>query len=364
MDPKNSSIKIHPVEMESLLNLKALLDQNAAVASYAEKYQKLSWDLKVLKGQDGVDLEVNLEENPETWINRLWQAGLLGAKINVGLRTGHRSQVMVLEVLTGAGETVLDRYGPWRSECIAALGARRERHFYAWGPEPLVNAAPFWETPEIKWFGEGQVVPVPPSFGPEMQENWRWQCPPWEKPPQSPSRGLIDFLQHRLSGESQAWPEVNLSWQEIYCLAAPHEPLLKALSASYPTIEDYYQGILEAAVIVGIKAPEVLMSLLWHAPRVQTRQHPEIWDYLRQLVAAAQAQPGRATTPEDIPWELFLDNALSLARETAAAGPGLAADNPGPPAFPRRHPAPPTRPGTGARTPFSCRNLGKYLSND
>jgi len=205
---------------------------------------------------------------------------------------------------------------------------------------------------------------VPPSFGPELKKNWHWQCPPWEKPPQYPSRGLIDFLQHCLSCESQAWPEVNFSWQEIYCLVAPHEPLLKALSASYPKMKDYYQGILEAATLVGIKAPEVLLSLLWHAPRVQTRQHPEIWDYLRQLVAAAQVQPGRATTAEDTSWELFLDNALSLARETAAAGPGPAGDKPGPPTFPRRSQSPSTQPGTGTRTPFSCRNFGKYLSKD
>jgi hypothetical protein len=147
----------------------------------------------------------------------------------------------------------------------------------------------------------------------------------------------------------------------MYCLASPHEPLLKALSASYPKMEDYYQGILEAAAVVGIKAPEVLLSLLWHAPRVHTRQHPEIWDYLRQLVIAAQAQPGRATTPEDTPWELFLDNALSLARETAAAGSGPAGDKPGPPGFLRRRPAALPQPGTVARTPFSCRNLRKYL---
>ncbi len=360
MDLKSRCVKIHQGEMESLLNLKALLDQNAAVSNYAKKYQELGWDLKVLKAQDGADLEVDLEENPESWVNRLWQSGLSGAKINVGLRTGQRSQVMVLEVLTGAGEAVLDRYGPWRAECIAVLGARRERHFYAWAPESFVDAASFWETPEIKWFGEGQLVPVPPSFGPEMKENWRWRCPPWEKLPQYPSRALLTFLQHRLGRESRAWPEVNFSWQEMYCLASPHEPLLKALSASYPKMEDYYQGIVEAAAVVGIKAPEVLLSLLWHAPRVPTPQHPELWDYLRQLVAAAQIQPGRAATPEDIPWELFLDDALSMAGETAAGGLSAAAES-GPLGFFRRRPAGLPQPGTMTRTPFSSRNLRKYL---
>ena len=58
-------------------------------------------------------------------------------------------------------------------------------------------------------------------------------------------------------------------------------------------MQGYYQGILEAAAAVGLNAPEELLSVLWHAPRGNARQHPESLAYLQQLVAAAQVQPGR-----------------------------------------------------------------------
>ena len=98
-----------------------------------------------------------------------------------------------------------------------------------------------------------------------------------------------------------ARPEVSLSWQQVYCLVSPHEALLKALSASYPSMQSYYQGILQAAVAVGFTTPEVLLSLLWHAPRGNARQHPEIWGHLQKLVAEAQPQPGRGTFPGKYP---------------------------------------------------------------
>ncbi len=362
MDPKGRSVKIHQEELESLLRLKSILDHKEAVSSYAEKYLKLGWVLQALKAQDGTDLGVNFGEIPETWVNRLWEPALSGSKINLGVRTGRASRLIVLEVDKNGGEAILDQYGPWRAECIAALGVGREQHFYAWGPSPLCDAASFRDTPEIRWFGEGQVALLPPSFDPEMGETWQWLCPPWENPPQYPSQSLSKFFQPPLSRESRAWPEVNLSWQEIYCLVSPYEPLLQALSASYPSMQNYYQGILEAAAVIGINAPEVLLSLLWHAPRGNARQHPEIWDYLQRLVAAADDQPAAPPSPGNVPWELFLDNALSLAREPAANRSGQAADQPGPSGSFQRRLAKPPQPGAAIRTPFSCRKTREDLS--
>ncbi len=146
----------------------------------------------------------------------------------------------------------------------------------------------------IRWFGEGQVVPVPPSFDAEMQETWQWLCPPWKEPPQYPGQPLLKFLLQHLTREPQPRPEISLSWQEVYCLVSPYETLLQALSASYPSIWNYYQGILDAAVAVGLKSPEVLLSLLWHAPRGKARQQPEIWGFLQKLVAEIQDRPERA----------------------------------------------------------------------
>jgi hypothetical protein len=345
--------------METCLNLKSRLDHQEAVASHVKKYQELGWALQALRPQDGTILEVDFRENPETLVSRLWEPGWSEPKINLGVRTGKQSGLMVLEVAGGSGESILESCGPWRAACIAALGARREQHFYAWDPSSHLDSVSFRGTPEIRWFGEGQAVPLPPSVDPGMQATWEWLRPPWEQPPQCPSQSLSRFLQHHLTPDPQ--PGISLSWQQVYCLVSPHQPLLQALSASYPSMQDYYLGILEAAAVVGLKAPEVLLSLLWHAPRGNARQHPEIWGHLQKLVAEAQSQPDPATSLGNTPWELFLNNALSQARETSAHSSGHAADKPGPPCFLQRRLAKPPHPGATRRTPFSCRKIRGFL---
>jgi hypothetical protein len=355
MDPKDRRVTIRPEEMESLLNLKFRIDYQETVASYAEKYQQLGWVLQAVNPQEGADLEVDSGENPGIWDNRGWEPGLSGPEISLAVCTGKRSRLMVLEVAKGAGELILDQYGQWRAHCIAVLETGRERHFYAWDPSTLFDSTSFRATPEIRWFGEGQVVPVPPSGDAETGVPWRWLSPPWESPLQSPSQSLSRFLQHHLTREVQ--PAVSLSWQEVYCLVSPYEPLLQALSASHPSMQNYYQGILAAAVAAGIMAPEALLSLLWHAPRGNARQHPAIWGHLQQLVAATQDHPGPVTSPEPAPWELFLNDALSLARETSAGSSGQGANKPGPPCFLQRRLAQPPQPGAAKRNPFSCRKI-------
>src|SRR5665648_587710 len=122
MDAQDRRVKIHREEMESLLNLKSKLDHEDAVSSYAAKYQQLGWILKALNPQDGTELEVDTGADPETWVNRRWEPGLPGPEINLGVCTGKASRLTVLEVPKGAGEAILDQYGPWRAECIAVLG--------------------------------------------------------------------------------------------------------------------------------------------------------------------------------------------------------------------------------------------------
>ena len=357
MDPQNRSVKIHREEIESLLNLKSKLDHEEAVSSYAAEYQKLGWVLQAMNPQDGADLGVDAGEDTETWDNRLWEPGLTGPEINLGVHTGKRSRLMVLEIAKGPGEALLDQYGPWRAGCMAVLGSGRERHFYAWQPSPPFDSASLVEAAEFKWYGEGQVILVPPSNEAEGLESWQWLCPPWETPPQCPGQPVANFLQHYLNREPHLPAGVSLSWQEVYCLASSFEPLLQALAASYPSMQSYYQGIVEAAAAVGLKAPEVLLSVLWHAPRGNAYQHPEILDYLQKLVAAAQIQPGAAMCPENVPWELSRDNARSQTREFAAGNSGPAPDKTGPPRFLGRRRAQPSQPGGVVRTPFSCRKI-------
>jgi hypothetical protein len=357
MDPEDRRIKIHREEMESLLNLKDKLDHEEEVSSFAAKYQKLGWVLQALNPQDGAFLTVDAGADPETWVSRLWEPGLQGPEINLGVCTGKRSRLVVLEVAKGQGEAILDQYGPWRAECIAVLGGGRERHFYAWQPSPLFDSASLAGATEFRWYGEGQVILVPPSVETESLERWQWLRPPWETPPKDPGQPVADFLQQHLTREPQPRPEVSLSWQEVYCLVSPFEPLLQSLTASYPSIESYYQGILAAAALVGLKAPEVLLSVLWHAPRGNARQHPESLDYLRKLVAAVQVQAGPATCPENVSWELSLDSARSQANESSAGSPGPAPYKPGSRRFFSSRQTQSPQPGKAIRTPFSCRKV-------
>jgi hypothetical protein len=348
MDPQGRRVKIHREEMESLLNLKSKLDHEEAVSNYAAKYQKLGWELKVLNPREGTDLEVDAGSDPGTWVNRWREPGLPGPEINLGVRTGKGSRLMVLEVAKGAGEAILDQYWPWRAECIAVLGGGLERHFYAWQSSPLFDSASLGGATEFRWYGEGQMILVPPSMETERLESWEWLRPPWETPPQYPGQSVANFLQHYLTRAPQPRPEVSLSWQEVYCLAAPFEPLLQALAASYPSAQTYYQGILTAAAAVGLTSPEVLLSVLWHAPGGNAHQHPEGVVHLEKLVAAAQIQPNPAACPENVPWQLVPDKSRSQTRASSAGITGAER-------FRGSGRAQPPQPRGAVRTPFSCR---------
>jgi len=161
---------------------------------------------------------------------------------------------------------------------------------------------------------------------------------------------------HREEMESLLNLKSRLDHEEaVSSYAAKYQKLgwvLQALAASYPSIESYYQGILTAAAAVGLNAPEVLLSVLWHAPRGNARQYPEGLGVLEKLVAAAQVQAGPATCPKNVPWKLSLDNTRSQARESSAGSPG-------PARFLGRSRAQPPQPGGLFGPPFPVARAGK-----
>ena len=357
MNLRDRRIKIHRKEMESLLNLKSRLDYEEVVSNHAAKYQQLGWVLQALNPQDGAELDMDAGAAPETWANRLGTPGLPGPEINLGVRAGKQSGLMVLEVVKGPGEAVLDQYGPWRAECVAVLAGRRERHFYGWDPSSCFESAVLEGDSEFRWYQEGQVILVPPSLEAESSERWQWLSPPRETPPKSPGQAVADFLQHRRTRELRLRAGVALSWQEVYCLVSPFEPLLQALAASYPSMGGYYQGVLTAAAEAGISVPEVLLSVLWHAPQGDARQYPEGLGDLEKLVAAAQVQPAPMARPENFGWTLSPDSGRPGARDFAAESVGPGPDKRGPQPFFKRRRARAPQPGMTRRIPFSSRKI-------
>jgi hypothetical protein len=63
-----------------------------------------------------------------------------------------------------------------------------------------------------------------------------------------------------------------------------------------PSPESYYQHLLAAACAIGLKEPDLLLGLLWHAPLGDARERPQGWKYLQQLlnrgVLAGRLQEG------------------------------------------------------------------------
>jgi hypothetical protein len=357
MNGKDRRVKIRQEEIETLLNLKAKLDDKEEMAGYVAKYRDLAWELVSPDGQGGAPGEPEGAARSEGRPNAPWNPGLAGPGPRLGIRTGKKARLLVLEVAVGPGDALLDRYGAWRADCVAVLGTQRERHFYLWPPLPFFAAVPHWVAPEFTWWGEGQVILLPPAVDPQMQEPWRWQTPPWEKPPQYPPPSVGKFFQERVIRKIHGEADITLTWQEIYCLAAPYPPLLQALSAATPLLDDYYQGIIQAAWAEGLTTPEVLLPLLWHAPQGDVRRNPERWERLKKGVLAGQNPSDLATVPSPLSFELILEQALSYQAESALQGSGLMEAQTGFPGSHRRPGVRSPREEAGPRHPFSCRRI-------
>ncbi len=355
MDSKNRKVTVRQEEIDQILSLKSGVDYREELISFVGKYLKLGWVPVALDGWDGTELPIDFSQRPEIWQEQLWDLSLKAPKPNVGLRTGARSRLMVLEVVKGPGESLFDRYGPWRSECIAALGSQRERHFYVWQQSSLFESVSLWKTPEFRLYGEGQIVLAPPSLDPATLEVWRWLTPLREECPEYPSQSLQQFLEDLLNREPDRLPAVSLSWQEIYCLVSPFEGLLEALLASPPSMEAYYRDILREAWEVGIVEPDVLLPLLWHAPYGDARQNPGRWEDLKKLVKETQAHPEAMPSRVQLPFELRSNNGIHIFKEPPGYRGAPATDNPGPLCFLKRYLLKAPQPGPTPRQSFSSR---------
>ena len=187
------SVRIGQDEIGRIFNLKDNLDHNETVRSHVSRYQRLGWVLAGVKVQGGAALDLDFKLPSEAWSRQLDALSLEAVQVNLGVRTGKPSKLLVLEVNKGEGALSLDQLGDWRAECIAVAGNSREQHYYALPPGGPIPPSCF-QAPQVLIYGEGGLVLIPPSLEPPAPEPWSWLQPPWEAPPQYPKPAVWQYL--------------------------------------------------------------------------------------------------------------------------------------------------------------------------
>ena len=111
MDPKDFSVRVGKEEIGRIFNLKENLDLKDLLVTYAPHYQQMGWILVGLKSPEGTTLELDLSQPAELWARQLSEMGADQGQINIGIRTGKASNLLVLEVNKGEGALSLDQWG-------------------------------------------------------------------------------------------------------------------------------------------------------------------------------------------------------------------------------------------------------------
>lgn len=184
-------------EIGRILNLKRALDHNGELLPYAARYRKMGWLLLALDARGGAELNLDFADPPKDWSRRLSALGFKGIQVNLGVRTGRPSQLLVLEIARAEGPLDLDLLGNWRAAWIAEAGQGREQHYYTL-PAGCPTPPSCLLAPGVKVHGTGGLALVPPSLEPETHEPWRWLQPLDGQPLTPPRLTVWMFLQQRL----------------------------------------------------------------------------------------------------------------------------------------------------------------------
>jgi len=300
--PRNFRAGVREEEVCQIYNLKKNLDYSDILIKYANKYLKMGWDLVAVNALGETPLDLDFREPEDVWSAKMTSMGLEGVQVNLGVRTGSPSRLLVLEVHRFESLAPFNQRGEWSSGCVAEVGTDREQHYFVvprgWPPPPSY----FLESFQVMIFGEEGMVLAPPSLEPKAQANLRWLRPPWENPPHRPSPALCKFLKDSVPSLSQAvvpsYPQVP-TWAEIYSSITGCPSVLQALLAPAATPEKYYEALVAAARGAGFEDPHTLLGLLWHAPLGDGGQMPQRWEYFQGLVGQSNIRKSRHPNPRE-----------------------------------------------------------------
>src|SRR3974377_1443042 len=146
--------RIREEEVCQIYNLNENRDYSDVLIKYASKYIKLGWDLVAVNTQEETALDLDFRQPEEVWSPKLTTMGLGGLQINLGVRTGKPSRLLVLEVPRDESLAPFNQRGDWGSGWVAEVDNDREQHYYmvprGWQPPPSY----FLESFQIMVFGE------------------------------------------------------------------------------------------------------------------------------------------------------------------------------------------------------------------
>jgi hypothetical protein len=173
--------KIQEEEFCRILDLRKSLQFSDMLIKHMSHYLNLGWHLAPVDAQSQVMQFLNFQEPKEIWSEKLIELSLDGVEVNVGVRTGSASGLLIIEVHK-EGRTLPFRREDWSSDCVAETGVLLEQHYYELPEGWQIPTSFFLEPFEVKVFGEGDLALAPPSLEPRTQANWRWLKSPWDQP--------------------------------------------------------------------------------------------------------------------------------------------------------------------------------------
>ncbi len=283
------SVRVCQEEIRRIFELHDSVEYGETLHQSACHFLALGWDIVALSAGGDLYAEIDFHGPERIWSRQLVDWALEGKEINLGVRTGKGSRLLVMELPTQEGVFLSYLSGGGSSTCVAETGLGRRLYFYSitddWQPPASFLVLSF----QLMVYGEGGLVLLPPSPDPDTQVSLRWLSPPWEAPPCRLSEEMKQYLSLIACGTKitghPAGPDIT-PWRTVYPFVASSPEILAALYTPSESEQAYYQNLLKTALAVGRQDPQVLLSLMWYAPLGNARDHPQGRQFLTELVSS------------------------------------------------------------------------------